>query len=498
MKFNFLKGSTKHSRFNPLKHYFQYNVVYTQLRLTKDMKSSNVVEYGPFSISSKDYMNNSESFQQLLERVGDYVKSKTTSTITELDDIILVTMPRLFQYNFNPLNIYFILNTDYILLEVNNTFGEGHLYLLDLQKEQLKVKRDFHVSPFNLHNDGEYTFTIKQEFSGKELKYFYVNILYSGVMNASLELYSTDYTPFTLSYLLTSIRILYQAFILAYLKQLRIYNKPPLNYSKESVKRIRPSKLEEYCLGLLPSFFYYYDNNEDKIRIKDHEVIVMLCLSRDYKKVLKVYHHYGYFDLLLGEDEEDLDTFINSLETSTTTTTTTTTTNSNSLLYYFDLYFVSQYLFPSTTTTTTTTAATTTTTATAAKDKKSLILPQLSTIREDEEDLDTFINSLETSTTTTTTTTTTNSNSLLYYFDLYFVSQYLFPSTTTTTTTTTTATAAAAKDKKSLILPQLSTISQLYLIWNGLLLYLFYLFFSLITPFHAKVKNAPWEKAAQF
>lgn len=408
MKFNFLKGSTKHSRFNPLKHSFQYNVVYTQLRLTKDMKSSEV-EYGPFSICSKDYMNNSESFQQLQERVGDYLKSKTC-TITELDDIILVTMPRLFQYNFNPLNIYFILNTDYILLEVNNTFGEGHLYLLDLQKKkQLKAKRDFHVSPFNQYNDGEYTFTVDWEFSGKELKYFHVNILYSGVMNASLELYSTDYTPFTLSYLLTFIRILYQAFILAYLKQLRIYNKPPLNHSTESVKRIRPSVLEEYCLGLLQPFYYDDDdddNNNNKIRIiriKDHEVVVMLCLSGDYKKVLKVYHHYGYFDLLGygdGDGDGDLDTFINSLET--------------------------------------------------------------------------------------TTTTYSNSNQLLYYFDLYFVSQYLFPSTST-------------KDKKLLLqLPQLSTISQLYLIGNGLLLYLYYLFFSLITPFHVKVKNAPWEKAAQF
>ena len=48
--------------------------------------------------------------------------------------IVLLTMPRLFNYVFNPLSVYFCYRRDgsvaALVHEVSNTFGESHFYVL--------------------------------------------------------------------------------------------------------------------------------------------------------------------------------------------------------------------------------------------------------------------------------------------------------------------------------------------------------------------------------
>lgn len=71
--------------------------------------------------------------------------------------IMLLTMPRLFNYVFNPLSAYFCMRRDGSLAalvhEVSNTFGERHFYVLpgrgrsDGQIAQ-SCDKDFFVSPF--------------------------------------------------------------------------------------------------------------------------------------------------------------------------------------------------------------------------------------------------------------------------------------------------------------------------------------------------------------
>jgi len=71
--------------------------------------------------------------------------------------IVLLTMPRLLNYVFNPLSVYFCYRGDgsvaALVHEVSNTFGESHFYVLPPCTESNGVIRqncakDFFVSPF--------------------------------------------------------------------------------------------------------------------------------------------------------------------------------------------------------------------------------------------------------------------------------------------------------------------------------------------------------------
>jgi DUF1365 family protein len=63
----------------------------------------------------------------------------------------MLTMPRFFGYSFNPLTTYYVYDPDLvaIVLEVHNTFGEKHIYVVRYSKTQQSIPRRFHVSPFN-------------------------------------------------------------------------------------------------------------------------------------------------------------------------------------------------------------------------------------------------------------------------------------------------------------------------------------------------------------
>ena len=80
-------------------------------------------------------------------------------------DVVLMTMPRMFGYVFNPVSFWFCRDRAgalrAVLCEVNNTFGESHCYLVHhpdrrpLQSDQwLEGRKVFHVSPFLLIEGG--------------------------------------------------------------------------------------------------------------------------------------------------------------------------------------------------------------------------------------------------------------------------------------------------------------------------------------------------------
>lgn len=82
--------------------------------------------------------------------------------------IVLLSMPRIFNYVFNPLSIYFCYrrNGDIAALvhEVRNTFGESHFYVLPAACDSTGAvtqtcAKDFFVSPF-LDMDLRYEFRI--------------------------------------------------------------------------------------------------------------------------------------------------------------------------------------------------------------------------------------------------------------------------------------------------------------------------------------------------
>lgn len=86
----------------------------------------------------------------------------------ETAHILLVTMPRVLGYVFNPVSFYLCLDAEKrlraVISEVHNTFGEQHAYLCmhpDKKRieaeDWLEAEKLFHVSPF-LERSGYYRF----------------------------------------------------------------------------------------------------------------------------------------------------------------------------------------------------------------------------------------------------------------------------------------------------------------------------------------------------
>jgi cyclopropane-fatty-acyl-phospholipid synthase len=88
--------------------------------------------------------------------------------------IVLITCPRVFGHAFNPVSFYYCYDSEGASLahvaEVNNTFGQGHVYVLPRTGARptatakqagaatcYRADKEFHVSPFN-DVDGRYDF----------------------------------------------------------------------------------------------------------------------------------------------------------------------------------------------------------------------------------------------------------------------------------------------------------------------------------------------------
>jgi DUF1365 family protein len=80
-------------------------------------------------------------------------------------EVWLQTYPRVLGYVFKPVSFWYVERADAslaaILVEVNNTFGERHCYLLAGEQlaygRDLRARKVFHVSPFS-HVSGDYRF----------------------------------------------------------------------------------------------------------------------------------------------------------------------------------------------------------------------------------------------------------------------------------------------------------------------------------------------------
>ena len=100
----------------------------------------------------------------------DWVIDKVAETGCQVDvsNVLMLTFPRVLGYVFNPLTVYYCLNSSgeitVMVYEVNNTFGERHCYVVPVRKQQSGVifqsaDKQFYVSPFN-EVTGRYGFRV--------------------------------------------------------------------------------------------------------------------------------------------------------------------------------------------------------------------------------------------------------------------------------------------------------------------------------------------------
>jgi uncharacterized protein len=128
--------AVQHHRRSPIEHRFRYKAVYW------------VVEYDTLdaprgwaarliSVRGEDHLD---------------VKAELAARNIEAERIMLMTMPRVLGYAFNPLSVYWCWDRSSrltaLVAEVHNTYGGRHLYVLD-PADEATTEKAMPVSPFH-------------------------------------------------------------------------------------------------------------------------------------------------------------------------------------------------------------------------------------------------------------------------------------------------------------------------------------------------------------
>ncbi|KAL7754138.1 hypothetical protein RI367_000118 [Sorochytrium milnesiophthora] len=265
-------GSTQHARFYPRKHKFTYPVIYVGLSLDRLHELSTCSLFGHnrwrlFSIWDTDYLADIRkppglsASLSLKDKLFLLLESKGIDTST-IGDVMFLSTPRFMGYSFNPLSVYYCFGKGemaaalvIVLLEVNNTFNERHIYVCcnanRIEKvrkgytDGYRIERSFHVSPFNDRSGLYYTHVLSPYDTtrldirlvmyrtdggshaepSREHKHL-VAVLQGeafALNTANLGLCALQY-PFTV--FLTVPRIMYEAACLAYSQKLWIFARP--------------------------------------------------------------------------------------------------------------------------------------------------------------------------------------------------------------------------------------------------------------------------------
>ena len=164
-------GSVMHQRLRPVRHRLRYRVFSLLLdldelpALSQRLRLFSLNRFNLFSLHERDYGAGNGGLRG-------YVEAQLRAAgLPAAGAIRLLTMPRILGYAFNPLSVYFCHAGDgalsAVLYEVNNTFGERHSYLIEVDPEQRAgddivqhCAKQFHVSPF-LALDMSYRFRIE-------------------------------------------------------------------------------------------------------------------------------------------------------------------------------------------------------------------------------------------------------------------------------------------------------------------------------------------------
>jgi len=161
-------GQVMHQRLSPRPHRFSYAHYFLRFALS-DVAALRVPffsleRFNLFSFYRRDH--GARDGSDLATWAHDLLLE---NGITMADgEIYLHTLPRMLGYVFNPVSFWFCHDkageVRAILCEVNNTFGERHIYLLAhadqsaiQENQELRCHKIFHVSPF-MATEGSYRF----------------------------------------------------------------------------------------------------------------------------------------------------------------------------------------------------------------------------------------------------------------------------------------------------------------------------------------------------
>jgi hypothetical protein len=164
------EGSVMHMRLQPFRHQFRYRVVTALLDIDRleetaaALRLFAVDRFAPVAFHRRDHG----------PRDGSALRPWVEARLAEAGRpaparILLLSMPRILGYAFNPLSVFWCYDRDgrldSVIYEVKNTFGDQHPYVLPAAPDPDGAVRhgqakEFFVSPF-IGMDQTYRFTLR-------------------------------------------------------------------------------------------------------------------------------------------------------------------------------------------------------------------------------------------------------------------------------------------------------------------------------------------------
>lgn len=266
-------GKVMHTRLRPVEHAFQYPLYWYSFDLDSlEQLERQVPLFGynrirPVAIHDRDYLDDRPG--SIREKLLAYLEQAGCSE--GITRIVLVTAARFMNYVFNPVSFYYCYdsagNVRCTVAEVNNTFHERHLYILDSSGKPLKgfesrytVPKAFHVSPFN-DMQGDYDFHFSPLNEHLDIR---INILRDGeqvflsrLWGKARPLTTASLVRLLLRYPLHAAlsvpRIYWQAARLHYQRKLPVFPKPhPV--SDWTICVAGPTWWERFCMSRVLPF----------------------------------------------------------------------------------------------------------------------------------------------------------------------------------------------------------------------------------------------------
>jgi len=236
------RGEVTHQRMGQVEHAFTYPMTFFGFdldELDSIGKESSLFGYNqsrPLRLNDSDFLRGKKL--SLLKQLSEFIPAQRDHQRT-----LLISSPRYFGYAFNPVNFYLRMqDTELIcaVAEVNNTFGDRHIYpLKELEKISAtkwsaRCPKDFHVSPFNdMLGEYHFTFRIEEEeiFLGVDLWKQGKLVMKTWIQGSGMPLSNEHITRYALWHpfdtaLNSMPRILWQAALLYYRKKMRIFKRP--------------------------------------------------------------------------------------------------------------------------------------------------------------------------------------------------------------------------------------------------------------------------------
>lgn len=177
-------GRVWHARLKPFAHAFRYRAFYLQLPLKslhQQVPANTKVGSWAWGINRRALLSVNDQDHGDGRPLLAWAQSVLAEAgVQDVDgEIWLQTFPRMLGYVFKPVSFWFCERADgslrAIIAEVNNTFGDRHIYVLDpgtlpiRNGQTLTAQKAFYVSPF-FEVRGRYKFRFfKSELGGHDL-----------------------------------------------------------------------------------------------------------------------------------------------------------------------------------------------------------------------------------------------------------------------------------------------------------------------------------------